>query len=323
MGAKKKASSTSLSATSSSLSSSCVRTVPCTLQETATWLSQRGDDEASTTAGPAAVWRLCAPHDRICVVGCASRRALAGCFGRASHWLEAGGAELLDDVPRSGGAAGGAANYTGHNMRWCELARFAKAVERARVGLLPGETKLLASLQEAGVLRRGKEGWEAATRRGEDGGIVAMARGLPPRELGATLLHEAMHGIFYTHRSFAAKCEEFYTGDAFIGDTQRAVWRRFLETMGYDSGCDDLAVNEFQAYMLTERDLFGHHHHHHQQGSGKSSSTRTSSSTGSSGGDDQRELSWMQVVFNRFIASYVPTPVPELISARCIFRDTV
>ena len=195
---------------------------------------------------------------------------------------------------------------------------------------------LLRSLAAAGVLRRGCGGWEAAggadpRRKGarreqqpRGGGLIALARGLPPRELGATLLHETCHALYYTHPAFASKCRHFYEGDS-ITDAQRAVWRAFLSRMGYDPSSGDLEVNEFQAYMLTERELFGRAAPSPTDAGGrkKRGGRASAAATGGSGGDagEQRQLAAMQGLFNEFIAAWVPPPVPELKGFRCVFRD--
>ena len=227
-------------------------------------------------------------------------------------------------------------------MRWDELAAFMRASEAVGVTLLAGEVKLLESLAAAGVVQRGDGGWTAASGKADmkkknakkdfpsssssGGGLIALARGLPPRELGATLLHETCHALYYTNPRFASKCRLFYQGDS-ITDAQRDIWRSFLTRMGYDSRNEDLEVNEFQAYMLTERELFGPGggtaHSSSDGGSKKKKGGRASSSQAGTGGDpgEQRELAAMQSLFNGYIGEWVPSPVPELKGFRCIFRD--
>jgi hypothetical protein len=65
-----------------------------------------------------------------------------------------------------------------------------------------------------------------------------------------------MHGLWYARENYASWCYEFYRGDA-LGDEERAIWVDFLRELRYDVSVREVVVNEFQAYMATERVLFG------------------------------------------------------------------
>ena len=74
--------------------------------------------------------------------------------------------------------------------------------------------------------------------------MLAVARGFEREEAKETLLHEAMHGLFYTCSPFEAACWAFWSNS--LSEAQRDLWRSFLGGLGYDGANEELAVNEFQ-----------------------------------------------------------------------------
>jgi hypothetical protein len=74
--------------------------------------------------------------------------------------------------------------------------------------------------------------------------VLAVARGFERDEARETLLHEAMHGLFYTCAPFEAACWSFWRTS--LSEAQRELWRTFLGGLGYDGANEELAVNEFQ-----------------------------------------------------------------------------
>jgi hypothetical protein len=74
--------------------------------------------------------------------------------------------------------------------------------------------------------------------------VLAVARGFERDEARETLLHEAMHGLFYTCAPFEAACWSFWRTS--LSEAQRELWRAFLGGLGYDGDNEELAVNEFQ-----------------------------------------------------------------------------
>jgi hypothetical protein len=79
-------------------------------------------------------------------------------------------------------------------------------------------------------------------------GVLAVARGFEREEAKETLLHEAMHGLFYTCAPFEAACWAFWQSS--LSEPQRDLWRAFLGGLGYDGTNEELAVNEFQVRFL-------------------------------------------------------------------------
>ena len=84
--------------------------------------------------------------------------------------------------------------------------------------------------------------------------VIAVCASGDAREVQDALLHEAMHGLWYARDDFARWCYDFYLGDA-LDDAERAAWVEFLRELRYDVSVEEIVVNEFQAYMATERVL--------------------------------------------------------------------
>ena len=178
------------------------------------------------------------------------------------------------------GARGGVANYSGHNARAREVCAFYAAARREG-GCWEDEEAVVEALVRCGALRRNKDGavevsesamgrgeWCECDGEGEDGEdgdeenvvpetcVIAVCASGDAREVQDALLHEAMHGLWYARENYASWCYEFYRGDA-LGDEERAIWVDFLRELRYDVSVREVVVNEFQAYMATERVLFG------------------------------------------------------------------
>jgi hypothetical protein len=145
------------------------------------------------------------------------------------------------------------AAYSGHNCRATDAACFFNAALDASIALSPAEEALRSLLLAHRLLTPLPE------RRvfGAVGlSLLALPRGLPRAEATDTLLHEAMHGLFYSDAPFAAACQRFWSAE--LSEAQRAVWRRFLGSLGYDATHEELCINEFQARAMH---IQSHKHH--------------------------------------------------------------
>ena len=239
------------------------------------------------------------------------RRAL----GRASMYLE--DPEHRGRVAKAlpAGARGGVANYSGHNARVRELVAFYNDArgDDGR-GAWEDERAMMEALVDAGVVRkekcgrvsvsaewsrgRGRDEWgdgEPSTTRRDvvpEACVIAVCASGDAREVQDALLHEAMHGLWYARDDFARWCYDFYLGDA-LDDAERAAWVEFLRELRYDVSVEEIVVNEFQAYMATERVLFGP----------DACAAKSSSSKKSSGGRRRavvrRMISWTRRISRR------------------------
>lgn len=148
--------------------------------------------------------------------------------------------------------------------------------------------------------------------------IITIARGLPRAEAMSTLLHECMHGLFYTSPDFVAAVRSFWDNE--LTASQRDAWRQFLQTMGYDASHEELCINEFQAYMSTERELFG-------TGGTAAVSTGSGASrgkargAGGAAGELAATLTDIQRAFAAALREHVPQPMPMLPGCPCVFGD--
>lgn len=195
------------------------------------------------------------------------RRAL----GRVSMYVEDPDARGRVAASLPSGARGGVANYSGHNARCREVAAFGNAAAAHASGVWEEEREVIDALVGCGVMRRERDGtvraregedWEGRRAAGGGGAgvaetcVIAVCASEDAREVRDALLHEAMHGLWYAREDHARWCYEFYRGDA-LSDAERATWVEFLRELRYDVSCEEVVVNEFQAYMATERVLFG------------------------------------------------------------------
>ncbi len=121
-----------------------------------------------------------------------------------------------------------------------------------------------------------------------------------------------MHGLFYTSPPFADAVAAFWNKT--LSPAQRDAWRAFLDGLGYDSANEELVLNEFQAYMATESELFG--------GGGMSGvPARKPRGAGGAGGELVATLTAMQAQFATALGGAVPQPAPRVGGCACVFSD--
>ena len=189
-------------------------------------------------------------HPEVALVRFASMGAQRDALARASTFLE--------DAARAGtvverldvGRMGGAALYSGHNMRASEFCAFLDAAAVAAGGLTSAEEALRGALLAEGLLRASRHAPSGVEAAGKKCALLAIAAGAERSEVREALLHEAMHGLWYVCDGFRSLCECYYADRLDV--TQRQTWLDFLGGLNYDVSNEELVANEFQAYMLTE-----------------------------------------------------------------------
>jgi hypothetical protein len=62
------------------------------------------------------------------------------------------------------------------------------------------------------------------------------------------LSHEVSHGEFYTNPDYANYCRRFWRN--VMTEKQRAAFRKFLASSGYDAENEEMMINEGQAYLM-------------------------------------------------------------------------
>jgi len=148
-------------------------------------------------------------------------------------------AEMAEAIARTGDSA--ATFYFGHNYRGTDLARFFALAARDGLALSPAEEWLRAQYGLArGLVPAGQE-------------IVLLSLAAPGAEMDeagrATILHhELSHGRFGTDAAYAAHIRGVWTTR--FTEADRAAFRAFLGREGYDTGIEELMVDEAQAYLL-------------------------------------------------------------------------
>lgn len=150
---------------------------------------------------------------------------------------------LLDDaalaraISESGDTA--ATYYYGHNYRSADVERFFALAWRDRIGLTAGEEWL--RLQFATARELLGEGVEFALLT-----VPAVERRVDAAMRAAILHHEIGHGHFFTRPSFAAHVHRVWR--EVLTEAERAAFRRFLSTEGYDAQLEEVMVNETMAF---------------------------------------------------------------------------
>jgi hypothetical protein len=203
------------------------------------------------------------------------RRAL----GRVSMHLEDPDHRGGVPVALPSGARGGVANYSGHNARVRSVCAFFNLLRDADdAELWEDERMMMEALTAARLVRKEKDGkyidvssagggggkgaWEYSEWYSDESTpqseacVLAVCASGDVREVRDALLHEAMHGLWYARADFAEWCYGFYRSEA-LSDEERGIWVEFLRELRYDVSDEEVVVNEFQAYMATERQLFG------------------------------------------------------------------
>ena len=171
----------------------------------------------------------------------------------ASRERVLGDAELQALIRANGDNA--ATFYLGHDYEAEGLARFFNLARAQGVALAPAELRLRQLLLDAGLLT----GAEPAYRAPGPGALVSFSaaqaddpatapdESMDERRRASVLRHELSHGEFFTHAAYRAHCWSFWRR---LSDAERASWRRYLRTLGYDSANETLMVNETQALLM-------------------------------------------------------------------------
>jgi hypothetical protein len=146
--------------------------------------------------------------------------------------------ELAAAIARNGDTA--ETYYYGHDYRGSALERFFALAARDGLSLTPEEAWVRDQLALA--RRQAPDGEVALISLAAEGGLMDAAT------RAAILRHEIGHGHYFTLPAYAEHVRQVWqTG---LGDPERAAFRRFLASEGYDPEDEDLMMNEAQAYLL-------------------------------------------------------------------------
>ena len=248
-------------------------------------------------------------NPRVLLLRFPSAAAQRDAMGRPSIFLE--DAELhgtvVERIPS--GQRGGVANYSGHNMRASDLARFLNVLRATRPGgaaETAAEAAMVRALKNVGALVTNKDGSFAAAR--DDPVLAAVAGSSDRNEVRDALLHEAMHMVFYVDARYERACRDYW--DAAVSDSDKDAWREFLTELRYNADDETLAVNELQAYMTTERVMFDD-----GGGGDEGGGNRGGGNNGGKGGEKIETLARMQREFAAHIKTHASMADPPAVGA--------
>ena len=152
-------------------------------------------------------------------------------------------AELAAAIASAGDTP--ATYYYGHNYRGAEVQRFFRVATRDAVPLTPAEAWVEAQLRRAIAL----------VPPGTEIALLSIAADGPQFDAAAraTILHHELgHGRFATSPGYAAHIRRAWRDR--LTEPERAAFRAFLAREGYDTGNDELMLDETQAYLLSTPD---------------------------------------------------------------------
>jgi hypothetical protein len=132
--------------------------------------------------------------------------------------------------------------YYGHDYRAADMARFFTVADRDGVVFHPEEIQLRLLLKRTGMLTDGATG-----------ALISIPPEVAAEQIDATsratiLHHELSHGVYFTDTAYAAYARNFWL--TVLNESQRAGFRAFLGSEGYDTANEDLMLNEAQAYLI-------------------------------------------------------------------------
>lgn len=189
-------------------------------------------------------------------------------LNRAAALIEKGGARrdqvLTDAGLRAALAAADdneASYFLGHDYRADDLAKFFNLAHVQQVALNVDELRLRQLLLDAGLLHTAPPGQFSGRFSGQpDRALISFSaeqaddpatpqdEGMDSQRRESVLRHELSHGRYFTDARYRDHCRHFWAG--LLSETERQVWRRYLDQQGYDPANEDLMVNETQALLM-------------------------------------------------------------------------
>jgi hypothetical protein len=142
----------------------------------------------------------------------------------------------------------------GNDFLVAELVVFFNLADMGNIQLNPQELSLRQFLSDRKMIVNRHGFYQTATPR-------AVVLSLPQESTGSPgsppvselarrtiLSHEIAHGEYYTNPSYASYCRQFWRDT--MTEQQRANFRKFLSSNGYNSDNEEMMINEGQAYLM-------------------------------------------------------------------------
>lgn len=148
-------------------------------------------------------------------------------------------ADLAAAIARSGETP--ATYYYGHNYRGRDVEHFFSLASRDGISFTPEERWLHEQIGRIRARLPVGEDFAVVTVPGIDARVDASMR-------RAILHHELGHGHFFTNPAFAAHVARVWR-DVFT-EAERARFRAFLQSEGYDPSQEEVMLNEAMAYLI-------------------------------------------------------------------------
>ena len=131
--------------------------------------------------------------------------------------------------------------YYGHDYYGSALLQFFALADRDGIALRSEEQELRRLVQRAQAEPYGLGALITVVR-------AEAANDVTPQARSTILHHELSHGEYFTNPAYAAFVGAVWRG--VLSPAERAAFRTYLSTEGYDTALEDLMQNEMQAYLM-------------------------------------------------------------------------
>ena len=138
--------------------------------------------------------------------------------------------------------------WNAHNYNPEGLAAFYNAVAETSFPINGFEQELREIALENGLLLQNEDGSYVPG----DGGVLAVSQASYAELRRLLVVHEAMHGVFYEEPGFRNRVFQYW--DTALTPREQGFWRDFFSWMSYSPDDRYLVVNEFQGYLLQQRE---------------------------------------------------------------------
>ncbi|MBN2618694.1 MAG: hypothetical protein JXR64_10345 [Spirochaetales bacterium] len=132
--------------------------------------------------------------------------------------------------------------WNGHDYEAYDLARFFNKINQDKHEMTQGETLLLKVILENGIIKKTRLGYSSV-----GGAVLSCSRESPYNQRRTILWHEAYHGLYFTSKEFRSFTKDVWNS---MDYQSRTIWKMYLDVLDYNNSDNDLAMNEFMAYML-------------------------------------------------------------------------
>ncbi|WP_198938002.1 hypothetical protein, partial [Pelomonas sp. KK5] len=147
--------------------------------------------------------------------------------------------------------------YQGHDYTMDRVARFYTLADSTRTVLNGQELRLREALVRWGIIKQEVDrSYHSTAERALVSFTAVQAddpktpedEGIDARRRESVLRHELSHGEFFTNGDYRQQAWDFWRRS--LTDNERQRFRRYLASVDYDAGNEELMVNETQAVLM-------------------------------------------------------------------------